>query len=666
MKDSKKTVQRKTGSLIAKNIIILLVLVAVCVFSIWSWFTNGQTSYANGILLKSKADGVEISWDGEDYYKHLTAMTDSEVVSGQTGLAKNISGEDGVPTSLGLVTGNGLDFFAPVINRRTGDVLINGDGTWKGSVVEDGTGKYIDVDLYFRAMSPHSIYLAGDSRVSPKNPDGNPSDYGNFSKDYIAAASRVAFLNADKTACSWIWAPNADIELQESQDGYKKLTETTEDIPLGGGGGIPAEILLNNSDNKNYNLWLPNDYNEDRDAQLNGMKLEDTAEYVKYDGNKGLFVFEFPITFYRANQTIPFIINENSTLTGTDISKYITPTQGVAHKYNDASDPNPTVQFSNGTYNVTESDGYTTYKTYGIYFAGFKTGTTINVKMGYNPDKKELIVIEYQGESQDGVYKEYDRTTPATQQISCYNIPENETLALASEAEKMAVTSLDALEKPVSFKSAGTIRPSSISSAEQFTVKKTGDRADATYVFLNSKDRTYLKADKNGIAFVANESSATVFKLAAIAGFDGAVLQTNDGQYLAYTNGRFRLVSPSKLTSGNFVTVYLGTSYELDTASTALQDYTFYRSGTTSLTSLSANSTPPLFTSLTTDTASKKIGLVDANNKYPVATLTKEANSDYYTAHIVVRIWVEGTDRDALQPLANGLFNLDLHFVPEK
>ena len=34
-----------------------------------------------------------------------------------------------------------------------------------------------------------------------------------------------------------------------------------------------------------------------------------TSRYETFDGTKGLYVFEFPITFYRPNQTIPFIIN---------------------------------------------------------------------------------------------------------------------------------------------------------------------------------------------------------------------------------------------------------------------------------------------------------------------------------------------------------------------
>ena len=661
MKNSEKPVSRKTGSLIAKNLIVLSCLVAVCAFAIFSWFTNGKTADASGISIISKADGVEISWDGTDYYKHLTAMDSSGVVEGDTGLAKNITG-DANPASLDLVTGNGINFFSPVVNRKNGAVLKNADGSWKGSAVTDSSGKYIDVELYFRALSPFKIFLAGDSAVSPKNPEGNISSFGNFSKDYIAAATRVAFLNAEKNSCSFIWAPNSDIELQESKDGYKKLEETIESVSTGGSDGIPDEILENNNSGKTYNFWLPNDYKEDKDAQLNGMRLVTSSRYETFDGTKGLYVFEFPITFYRPNQTIPFIINENSTLSVSDFGTYIDATQGKAHNYNDSNDITlPTAKFSSGTYNVNSIDGSTTYKTYGIYYSGFEQNSKINVKIGYNPTKKEFIMLGYSGGGSD---KEYNRANPTTIETRYYDLSANVNIALANERNSQAIS--ESSSKLIGFKSSGVISPNSISSAEQFTAIKNGDKADATYTFRNIKTGSYLKADSNGIALVG-VNKATSFKLVSLEGISGAVLKSTAGElYLVYSNGKFTMVQASDVTANNFVSVFVGTSYALIKPSTAAQPYTFYDSNEKALTNLSSTSTPPLFTSSTSDTESKRIGVVDSNTKYPVATLTKEDGSEYYTAKIVVRIWAEGTDRDALQPLADGLFDVFLHFVPEK
>ena len=662
MKNSEKPVSRKTGSLIAKNLIVFLVLIAVCVFAIFSWFTSVKTADASGISVKSKADGVEVSWDGESYYKHLTAMDGSGVVEGDTGLAKNITGQEGVPASLKLVTGNGIDFFSPIVNRRTGDVLLNSDGSWKGSAVTDPAGKYIDVDLYFRALSPFTVFLAGDSAVSPKNPDGNMSSFGNFSKDYISAATRVAFLDSTKTACSFIWAPNSDIELQESKDGYKKLEETVDFVSTGGGGGVPEEILMDNNSEKTYYLWLPDNYVVDPNAQLDGMSVAATSKYETFDGTKGLYVFEFPITFYRASQTIPFIINENtSSLSSSNIETYVGPSQGKAGKYTDNNDiTSPTAKFSNGTYNI-DLDGVT-YQTYGIYYYGFAENSIINVKIGYNPTSKEFIMLGYSGGGSDKVY---DRPGSTLTELRYYAIPDSSsTLALANEGNSQAIS--ESSSKLIGFRSSGVISPNTISSAEQFTAIKTGNKADATYTFVNKKTGSYLKADSNGIALVGAHK-ATSFKLVSLEGISGAVLKSTAGDlYLVYSSGKFTMVPAARVTESNFVTVYVGTSYALVKPSDAAQPYTFYKAGDTALTNLSSTSTPPLFTSSTTDTESKRIGVVDSNTKYPVATLTKEDGSEYYTAKIVVRIWVEGTDRDALQPLADGLFDVFLHFVPEK
>ena len=90
------------------------------------------------------------------------------------------------------------------------------------------------------------------------------------------------------------------------------------------------------------------------------------------------------------------------------------------------------------------------------------------------------------------------------------------------------------------------------------------------------------------------------------------------------------------------------------------QPYTYYDSDEGSVMTLGADSSPKLFTSKTVDAETKLIG----NTK--IVTLEKENETDeYYTAHIVMRIWAEGTDREAKTPLADGIFEASLHFVTE-
>ena len=68
MNSTEKPMNRKTGSIIAKCAIVLVVLGIICSLSIWAWFTQDTKAIADGINVKSKGDGVQVSWDGKNYY----------------------------------------------------------------------------------------------------------------------------------------------------------------------------------------------------------------------------------------------------------------------------------------------------------------------------------------------------------------------------------------------------------------------------------------------------------------------------------------------------------------------------------------------------------------------------------------------------------------------
>ena len=122
-------------------------------------------------------------------------------------------------------------------------------------------------------------------------------------------------------------------------------------------------------------------------------------------------------------------------------------------------------------------------------------------------------------------------------------------------------------------------------------------------------------------------------------------------------------MSADKVTESNFVTIYTGSSYEFLTGSST-ESHTFYKSGNTALSPLDSTTVPPLFSTKSTETSATIIGKVSSTKNIPVATLAKEKETDrYFTAHIIIRIWAEGTDRDALTPLAGGMFETMLHFT---
>jgi hypothetical protein len=77
---------------------------------------------------------------------------------------------------------------------------------------------YIELEVAFRSVSKMNVYLSEESFIAPVNPDDTTSNiYGNFSRDYIAGAMRVAVL--DETGLKMVWAPNAKYQLIQHANG---------------------------------------------------------------------------------------------------------------------------------------------------------------------------------------------------------------------------------------------------------------------------------------------------------------------------------------------------------------------------------------------------------------------------------------------------------------
>lgn len=642
---------RKTGRMIAKNLIILLVLIVVTVLSILAWFTKGDKAEASGINVQAKASGVQVSWDDEKFYDNLTALTEEamkEDTTGKTGMAKFLTSDgtvNGKPAPLKLVTGNGLKFFEPLLNRRTGTVLTNG-AVWQGADIssENSAGKYIDIPLYFKSDTAKEIYLAGDSKVYPKSTTERISDYGDFSKDYICAASRVAFLNEvdDGLKCNYIWAPNSNYKLAEDANGYTKVTDLHKDESAGSGiGSIPPEILTTDNE-KNYYFWLPVNYITDSETIFSEY-TPIPMEFTKYSGDKGLFTCTFTIhTPSRDNPSIPFFISQNGTSWSS--SDFANVNINNSQATNESSDLDPRVAISNQTYNLAGS------ATSIFFLSGFNL-TETEVTFGYNPTTGTTIVLKYSGGSES-----YDRTgSGTTVTITYYEMENNAGVVLANVDSAVAVSSNTDGKKSIRFKDSSklNILPSSVTKSEFFTAKKTGEGAEATYQFQNVSTNKYLTVNNGDVSLSA---SGSVFTLAYIEGFDSPALKCGD-YYLIYNGRKFAAYTIESFDTNDLATVFTGSSYRLLTNSES-ETYKYYDSATNTEVTLNEKSTPPLFATATDESETTKVG------EMPILTLTKASDdAEFYTGKIIMRVWAEGTDRDALTPLADGIFDLSLHFT---
>ena len=447
------------------------------------------------------------------------------------------------------------------------------------------------------------------------------------------------------------------MELVYDESGYTRVTNTeTEEV--GPAGGSLSDVIDFTTESGSYYLWLPDDYSSDPHTQESSLTSK-KMEFTVYDeANKtGLYTCEFTLTEPNTgkNPTIIYYINQSETTWHDKDISFVDVSASKAN--NDTKDSYPKVAIA-GDYNLSGQDR----KAPAFYVEGFKT-QKITITLGYNPKTREIVIVGYS--STGAQTKTYDRTSYSDGTVTFHELNNGEICTLASPKSSVAVSSDTHYMKAIRFSDAAklNITTTSITSKERFTVEKTDDGSDATYKFKNAATNTYLSI-ANGV--VSLDATGSVFTLEIIDGFTGPVLKSGD-YYLVFDGGTVKSVKADNLDVTEAITVYKGSDYRLDTkVSTDSQNYQFYDAQQKSLVTLDSATTPKLVTStqnwsendLINNAATTKIGGTK------IVTLTKESeDSEYYTAHIVMRIWVEGTDREAKTPLAGGLFDMMLHFT---
>ena len=203
---------RKTGRMIAKNLIILVVLVFVSILAMWAWFTNKSSATADGIDVKCDApDGIEIAVvaPGE-------TPTEEDYVEGPIKISADKFSfmEDLV---LSEVTSDGKTFYKPALIQSNGIASVDRDANWDKAVANEN---YLSFDLYIRSKSTQKVSLTNKSKFTPLSSvlvgetAGNKSKEGNYSRDCIVGATRFSIVdyNDNKDGnLKLLWIPRPDI-----------------------------------------------------------------------------------------------------------------------------------------------------------------------------------------------------------------------------------------------------------------------------------------------------------------------------------------------------------------------------------------------------------------------------------------------------------------------
>lgn len=214
---------RKTGRMIAKNLIVLFTVALAGFCGIQAWFTDKSSADANGINVECQApDGIEIAVVGHGD----KAPVDSEYKVGKITLNKaNCKFLEKL--QLTEITGDGIDFKKPALIQTSVKAQVNQGAEWS-----DPTANlhYLSFDLYIRAKSQYNISIGKESTIKPVAPqltsqDGtgitNKSKYGNFSRDAVVGAVRFSVVDyTDPPSKKLLWLPAPNIFLDQNDDGY--------------------------------------------------------------------------------------------------------------------------------------------------------------------------------------------------------------------------------------------------------------------------------------------------------------------------------------------------------------------------------------------------------------------------------------------------------------
>lgn len=215
---------RKTGRMIAKNLIVLFTVALAGFCGIQAWFTDKSSAEADGINVECQApDGIKIA-----VVKHNDpAPKDTEYTVGNIKLNKtNCKFLENL--QLTEITSDGTDFYKPALIQTGGQAQVDTKADWSPAAANQ---HYLSFDLYIRSKSQYSIAIGKKSTIKPDAPqltsqDGtgikNKSKYGNFSRDSVVGAVRFSVVDYKSAPPSkkLLWLPAPNILLTQTDEGY--------------------------------------------------------------------------------------------------------------------------------------------------------------------------------------------------------------------------------------------------------------------------------------------------------------------------------------------------------------------------------------------------------------------------------------------------------------
>lgn len=715
--------EKSNHKLMVKYIALSVVIFVILILCVLAWFTSKTEANASGLTIKATADnGLQV------------AITDHKVVTeGGNTVHKNewtsyayqqtYHSSFTSTNRLPLISGDGLQFFEPSFvkvaedytDKLDIDVLDSaGQVSWFDvtNVRNDIThekAKYIEYKLKFRNDKKSNVFLTSDSKVTPDSSAAyDPLTYdenlnqSNFSKNFISATARIAFLNkvtegnTEKLNVHNLWIPNDDIELTHTDRTEKDVITYEEQSPegtvkkvAGSSSGIPS-----GGTETDYYVWwngLDKFTGGQRDAMVEYYKnmikyksrLMDAGDYyyckmhapeigTSAEGDRAFFVTIGDTVSLESRSNGMYIKNKFD-LKGTPVSK----------QYVDSKGTYVTVQFMSDDYNI----------------AYYKNGDNdysyiMNCEKVYvSPHEGELdyyLIIDKDGDKDGdkfGTVKDIviDAGLGGTEPTYSVDIntdvyvPENDDVLLISAdngSNNYGLSSTLTSAEIVGMSPSGANKPTwTVTDATDYGSFKLQDVTSGKYLSVTAEGLSL--SDTGTELYAVTKYEETVNGTATTTNLKGVMLYTpNNNRFVNFDGTNFTA-------SSNFDTTYTYHIYKQNLKSQVVPGSWGIRTGSVyAENKFFCRTVDPtgvhdtVKSSLDNYILSKDLNKENAipsqydseenTTKHPnfIVSIGGKPNSQgfFVSEEITVRIWGEGYDREAQTPLQGGWMNVDLHF----
>ena len=712
--------EKSNHKLMAKYIALSVVVFVILILCVLAWFTSKTDANASGLTIKATADnGLQV------------AITDHKVVTeGGNTVHKNewtpyayqrtYHSSFTSTNRLPLISGDGLQFFEPsfvkVAEDYTDKLDIDtldkaGQVSWFDvtNIRNDITtekAKYIEYKLRFRNDKICNVFLTNESKVTPdSSADYDPLTYkenlnqSNFSRNFISATARIAFLNTDSSgnlSLHNLWIPNDDIELTHTDRTEKDIITYEEQSPegtvkkvAGSSAGIPS-----GGTETNYYVWW-NGADTFTGGQPDAMveyyknmikhksQLMDAGDYyyckmhapetgTSAEGDRAFFVTIGDTVSLESRSNGMYIKNKFD-LKGTPVSK----------QYVDSKGTYVTVQFMSDDYNI----------------AYYKNGDNdysyiMNCEKVYvSPHKGELdyyLIIDKDGDKDGdkyGTVKDIIIDAGLGGTEPTYSVDINKDVYVPKDGDVLLI-SADNGSNNYGLSSTLTSAVSvgmSPSGANKPTWTVTGATSSGSFKLQDAASGNYLSVTSDGLSI-----SDTGTELYAVTKYEetvnGTATTTNLNGVMLYSldNNCFVNFDGTKFTaSSDFDTTYTYHIYKQNLKSQVVPGSWGIRTPNTDPKSVAEKyycRTVAPNNEKNTEKSPLTNYILSSNLKNipteytPTVNMTtypnfivsiggkKDSDGFYVSDEITVRIWGEGYDREAQTPLQGGWMNVDLHF----